>query len=32
MSGEVDLDGKSIDDVAAAWVDSHESTWKAWAQ
>ena len=32
MSGEVDLGGKSIDDVAKAWVDSHESTWQAWAK
>lgn len=32
LSGQVDLEGKSIDDVAAAWVDAHESTWKAWAQ
>ena len=32
LSGEVDLDGKSIDDVATAWVDAHESAWKAWAQ
>jgi glycine betaine/proline transport system substrate-binding protein len=31
MSGEVDLDGKSIEDVAAAWVDANEAKWKAWA-
>jgi glycine betaine/proline transport system substrate-binding protein len=32
MSGKVDLDGKSIEEVAAAWVASNEATWKAWAQ
>jgi glycine betaine/proline transport system substrate-binding protein len=32
MSGEVDLDGKSIDDVAKAWIDANEAKWKAWAQ
>ena len=32
MSGEVDLEGKSIDDVAKAWVDANEAKWKAWAQ
>ena len=31
MSGEVDLSGKKMEDVAAAWVDGHESIWKAWA-
>ena len=30
MSGEVDLDGKTIEDVAAAWVAANESTWRAW--
>ena len=32
MSGEVDLDGKSIDDVANAWIAANEATWKAWAK
>lgn len=32
MSGEVDLDGKSIDEVAAAWIDKNKATWEAWAQ
>jgi glycine betaine/proline transport system substrate-binding protein len=32
MRGEVDLDGKSLDDVAAAWVASHEAQWKEWAK
>ena len=32
MSGEVDLDGKTIEDVAAAWVAANEAKWKAWAQ
>jgi glycine betaine/proline transport system substrate-binding protein len=29
-SGVVDLSGKSIEDVAKEWIDSHESTWQAW--
>ena len=32
MSGQVDLDGKSIEEVAAAWVDANEAKWRAWAQ
>ena len=32
MSGQVDLDGKSIEDVAAAWIAANEAKWKAWAQ
>ena len=32
MSGEVDLDGKSIEEVAADWVAANEAKWKAWAQ
>ena len=32
LSGQVDLDGKSIEDVAAAWVAANEKTWRAWAQ
>ena len=31
MSGEVDLDGKTIEDVAAAWIAANEADWKAWA-
>lgn len=32
MSGEVDLGGKSIEDVAAAWVAKNEAIWSKWAQ
>ena len=32
LSGEVDLEGKTMEDVAAAWVDANEAKWKAWAQ
>jgi glycine betaine/proline transport system substrate-binding protein len=32
LSGEVDLDGKSIEDVAAAWVDANEAVWRKWAE
>jgi glycine betaine/proline transport system substrate-binding protein len=32
LSGEVDLQGKSIEDVAAAWIAANEAKWKAWAQ
>lgn len=32
MSAKVDLDGKSIDEVAAEWVTANEQTWRAWAQ
>jgi glycine betaine/proline transport system substrate-binding protein len=32
LSGEVDLDGKSIDEVAAAWVEANEAKWRAWAE
>ena len=32
MSGEVDLGGKKMEEVADAWVASHEAQWKAWAQ
>ncbi len=28
----VALTGDAFADVAAAWVTSHESTWRAWAQ
>jgi len=30
MVGEVDLDGKSIEDVVNEWMDANESRWKAW--
>jgi ABC-type proline/glycine betaine transport system substrate-binding protein len=26
----VDLQNKSLDDVAAAWVDANQDKWKAW--
>ena len=32
MSGEVDLEGKSAEDVAAAWIAANEAKWKAWAE
>ncbi len=32
MSGEIDLDGKSAEDVAAAWIAGNEAKWKAWAE
>lgn len=32
MSGEIDLDGKKIEDVAAEWIAANEATWKSWAQ
>jgi glycine betaine/proline transport system substrate-binding protein len=32
MSGQIDLDGKTIEEVAAAWVAANEAKWKAWAQ
>ncbi|PHQ99699.1 MAG: ABC transporter [Marinosulfonomonas sp.] len=30
MVGEVDLDGKSIDDVVDAWMDTNEALWQGW--
>lgn len=30
MVGEVDLDGKEVDAVVAAWIASNEDRWKAW--
>jgi glycine betaine/proline transport system substrate-binding protein len=30
LAGEVDLNNKSLDDVAAAWVDANEAKWKGW--
>ena len=32
MSGKVDLDGKTAEDVAADWIAANEAKWKAWAQ
>lgn len=32
MVGEVDLDGKKVDDVVDAWVKNNESTWRTWAE
>lgn len=30
MVGEVDLDGKSVEDVVDEWMTANEATWKAW--
>ena len=30
MVGEVDLDGKSVEDVVAAWLAANESRWQSW--
>lgn len=30
MIAAVDLDGTSLDDVIAGWMDSNEATWKGW--
>jgi glycine betaine/proline transport system substrate-binding protein len=32
LSGDADLGGKSIDDVANAWVEANQSVWEAWAK
>ena len=32
MSGDVDLGGKSIDEVAAAWIAANEAKWQGWAK
>lgn len=32
LSGQVDLDGKSIDDVAAGWIAANQDKINAWAQ
>jgi len=32
LSGQIDLQNKSIEEVAAAWVDANESKWRAWAE
>ena len=31
LVGEVDLDAKPVEEVAKAWIDANETTWKAWA-
>ena len=30
MVSEVDLDGKSVDEVSDAWLAAHKDTWSAW--
>ena len=30
MVGAVDLDGKSVDDVVAAWMDANKDRWQGW--
>ncbi len=30
LAGQVDLDGKTIEDVAEAWVNANESKWRGW--
>lgn len=32
MVGEVDLDGKSVDSVVAAWIESNQGNWESWTQ
>jgi glycine betaine/proline transport system substrate-binding protein len=32
MVAEVDLEGKTIDDVAEAWVTENEASWRKWAE
>ena len=32
MVGEVDLDGKKVDDVVEAWLTDNKGTWQAWTQ
>ncbi len=32
MVGEVDLDGKKMEDVVETWLKANESTWKTWTQ
>lgn len=31
LGGQVDLDGKSIEEVAEAWINANESKWRGWA-
>ena len=30
MIAAVELDGKSVEDAARAWLDANEATWQAW--
>ena len=30
MIGQVDLDGKSVDDTVEAWINANQGTWKKW--
>jgi glycine betaine/proline transport system substrate-binding protein len=32
MVGEVDLDGKKVDDVVEAWITNNKDAWQAWTQ
>jgi glycine betaine/proline transport system substrate-binding protein len=32
LGGQVDLEGKSIEEVADAWVTANEAKWRAWAE
>jgi glycine betaine/proline transport system substrate-binding protein len=32
MVGDVDLDGKKVEDVVEAWIKANEPTWKSWTQ
>jgi glycine betaine/proline transport system substrate-binding protein len=32
MVGEVDLDGKSVEEVVEAWLEANRDTWSAWTQ
>ena len=32
MVGEVDLDGKKLEDVVENWIKNNADTWKAWTQ
>ena len=31
LGGQVDLENKSIEEVAEAWVNANEAKWRAWA-
>jgi glycine betaine/proline transport system substrate-binding protein len=32
LGGQVDLDGKTIEEVAEAWIAANEAKWQAWAK
>ena len=32
MVGQVDLEGKSVDEVVAAWMAANEERWMAWTK